>query len=131
MDHADLDVSEGQLAKLVDDLDEMQGYLERQTKHMDQIVDSVAAGWRGTTASVYRELHKGVAEDAVRIRQVLILIEEATRLGKDGFSEQELDTLQRLRKMQDSEDVATEARAMSESGPPTGAESPRSRILDV
>lgn len=131
--NADLDVSGDALTRLANDLDEMQRYLEQQTRAMDGVVDRVAAGWQGPTAAAYRSLHRGVAEDAVRIRQVMVLLEAAMRASRDGFTEQELDTLARIRRMQDGEDVSAAARDLTvpdpASGPGTGQ--PQSRILDV
>ncbi|MFC9702338.1 WXG100 family type VII secretion target [Streptomyces sp. NPDC056943] len=135
--NADLDVSEDGLTRLANDLDEMQRYLEQQTRAMDTVVDRVAAGWQGPTAVAYRSLHRGVAEDAVRIRQVMVLLEAAVRSSRDGFTERELDTLARIRRMQESEDVPGAARDLTvpESVPGSdagaGAGQPKSRILDV
>jgi uncharacterized protein YukE len=133
MHDADLDVSGDDLGRLVNDLDEMQRYLEQQTRSMDEVVDKVAAGWQGPTATAYRSLHRGVAEDAVRIRQVVILLEAAMRASRDGFTEQELDTLARIRRTQESEDVSAAARALTvpDPVPAPDAGRPKSSILDV
>lgn len=137
MRNADLDVSEDGLTRLADELDKMQRHLEQQTRRMDEVVDRVAAGWQGPTATAYRSLHRGVAEDAVRIRQVMVLLEAAMRASRDGFTEQELDTLARIRRMQDGEDVSAAARALTvpdpAPAPNTGPDGgrPKSRILDV
>ncbi|MGW0390290.1 WXG100 family type VII secretion target [Streptomyces sp. NPDC003042] len=117
MHNADLYVAEDELTKLANALDAMQGYLERQTEQMDAVVDSIGAGWGGPTATAYRSLHRGVAEDAVRIRQVLVLLEEATRLSRDGFTEQELEVLASMKRVQGNQDVSALARAMAEPGP--------------
>lgn len=93
MRKGDLDVSKDGLTRLANDLDEMQGHLERQTRRMDEVVDKIAAGWQGPTATAYRSLHRGVAEDAVRIRQVVVVLEAAMRASRDGFTEQELEVL--------------------------------------
>ncbi|MFJ7204674.1 WXG100 family type VII secretion target [Streptomyces sp. NPDC098789] len=133
MQNSDLDVSQDDLGRLADDLDAMQSYLEEQTRRMDGVVDAVAAGWQGPTATAYRSLHRGVAEDAVRIRQVLVLLEAATRASRDGFTEQELETLSRLKRMQDTEDVPAAARALESPDPAPAAPParPQSRILDM
>ncbi|MFE7513064.1 WXG100 family type VII secretion target [Streptomyces sp. NPDC057540] len=130
---ADLDVSEDGLTRLADELDVMQGYLEQQTRRMDEVVDRVAAGWQGATATAYRSLHRGVAEDAVRIRQVMVLLEAAMRASRDGFTERELDTLARIRRMQEGEDVSAAARALTvpDPAPAPDTSQPQSRILDI
>lgn len=133
MQDGDLQVSESNLTKLADDLDEMQRYLEQQVRRMDAVVDSIAAGWQGPTATAYRALHRGVAEDAVRIRQVLFLLEEATRASRDGFTEQELEILARFKRVQSGEDVSAAARALTvpdpQSAPPAAV--PQSRLSDI
>ncbi|MGA5324392.1 WXG100 family type VII secretion target [Streptomyces seoulensis] len=135
--NADLDVAEDGLTRLAGELDTMRRHLEQQTRRMDKIVDRVAAGWQGPTATAYRSLHRGVAEDAVRIRQVMVLLEAAMRASRDGFTEQELDTLARIRRMQDAEDVSAAASTLTVPDPapapntsPHGSQ-PRSRILDI
>ncbi|MER7539777.1 WXG100 family type VII secretion target [Streptomyces sp. NPDC097704] len=133
MRNADLDVSEDGLTRLADDLDAMQRHLEQQTRRMDEVVDRIATGWQGPTATAYRSLHRGVAEDAVRIRQVMALLEAAVRASRDGFTERELDTLARIRRMQEGEDVSAAARALTTPDRAAGAgvDQPQSRILDV
>ncbi|MGW5775963.1 WXG100 family type VII secretion target [Streptomyces sp. NPDC003863] len=133
MRNADLDVSEEGLTRLADDLDVMQRYLEQQTRRMDEVVDRVAAGWQGPTADAYRSLHRGVAEDAIRIRQVMVLLEAAMRASRDGFTERELDTLARIRRMQEGEDVSAAARDLTTPDRAAGADAgqPTSRILDI
>ncbi|MFI5983920.1 WXG100 family type VII secretion target [Streptomyces sp. NPDC051555] len=135
MRNSDLDVSQDDLGRLADDLDAMQSYLEEQTRRMDGDVDGIAAGWQGPTATTYRSLHRGVAQDAVRIRQVLVLLEAATRASRDGFTEQELETLSRLKRMRDTEDVPAAARALESPDPAPAPAAPparpQSRILDM
>ncbi|MFJ4336912.1 WXG100 family type VII secretion target [Streptomyces sp. NPDC088915] len=130
MQNADLGVSEDNLTTLANDLDGMQRYLEQQVRAMDGVVDRIAAGWQGPTATAYRSLHRGVAEDAVRIRQVLVLLEAATRASRDGFTQQELDLLARLRQTQRGEDVSAAARDLTVPDPaPAQDESrPKSRL---
>ncbi|MYV67112.1 WXG100 family type VII secretion target [Streptomyces sp. SID2131] len=130
MQNADLGVSEDNLTTLANDLDGMQRYLEKQVRAMDGVVDRIAAGWQGPTATAYRSLHRGVAEDAVRIRQVLVLLEAATRASRDGFTQQELDLLARLRQTQRGEDVSAAARDLTVPGPAPAQDEgrPKSRL---
>lgn len=130
MQNADLGVSEDNLTTLANDLDGMQRHLEQQVRAMDGVVDRIAAGWQGPTATAYRSLHRGVAEDAVRIRQVLVLLEAATRASRDGFTQQELDLLAQLRQTQRGEDVSAAARDLTVPDPaPAQDESrPKSRL---
>ncbi|MFE5858859.1 WXG100 family type VII secretion target [Streptomyces sp. NPDC056500] len=128
VEHAHLDVSEDDLTRLAGDLDAMQRHLDSQVRRMDAIVDRIEARWKGPAAKVYRALHQNAAEDAVRIREVLIVLEEAMRLSRDGFSERELDTLHRMRKAAAQVDATTEAKELSAENPPSV---PRSAILDL
>ncbi|MFP1626304.1 WXG100 family type VII secretion target [Streptomyces sp. 5K101] len=82
MEQPRLKAQHDKLTALADDLDDMQGYLDKQVKRMDEIVDSIEAGWRGPSATAYRALHRGAAEDAVRIRMVMQRLEQAVRLSR-------------------------------------------------
>jgi WXG100 family type VII secretion target len=127
---AELGVSDDGLSRLADDLHDMQAHLDTQVRRMGEIVDSIAGGWQGQTATAYRELHRGVAEDAVRIRGVLELLEEATRLSRNGFTEQELDVLERFRRIQHSIDAGRQADALNAPDPAPGPAS-TSRLNDL
>lgn len=129
MQDSDLRVSEDGLTRIADDLDQMQGHLERQIRDMDRVVDSIAAGWQGPTATAYRSLHRGAAEDAVRIRQVLALLEEATRAARDGFTAQELEILAAFKRVQSQEDVAASAEELTV--PDQAPAAPQSRLQDI
>ncbi|MCP9944277.1 WXG100 family type VII secretion target [Streptomyces somaliensis] len=129
MDQPRLKAQRDKLTALADDLDETQNYLDRQVKRMDAIVDSIEAGWRGPAAKAYRSLHRGAAEDAVRIRLVLQRLEQAVRLSRDGFSAQDLEVMEQLRQVQADVDMAAEARDLSTPHPGASAPS-RSRISD-
>lgn len=93
----DLAAKDEDLTKLADDLHTMQDHLTRQVKRMDRLVDEIEEGWQGPAAGEYRKLHRSVAEDAVRIREVMKKLEEAVRLSRDGFTETELEVLERMR----------------------------------
>ncbi|MEU1894943.1 WXG100 family type VII secretion target [Streptomyces pristinaespiralis] len=128
VDKAHLDVSDDDLTGLAGDLDDMQRHLDNQVRRMDAVVDRIEAGWKGEAAKGYRALHQGAAEDAVRIREILKVLEEAMRMSRDGFTDQELDTLRRMREAGSSVDAALEAARLSEGTAPL---TPASRILDV
>ncbi|MCX4818781.1 WXG100 family type VII secretion target [Streptomyces sp. NBC_01142] len=128
VERVDLDVSGDDLTNLAGDLDEMQRHLDNQVRRMDAIVDGIEAGWKGDAAKGYRALHQGAAEDAVRIREILKVLEAAMRMSRDGFTQQELDTLRQLRQAESQVDAAREAAELSEG---TASFTPASRILDV
>lgn len=123
----DLRASSQDLTKLADDLDDMQDHLDKQVRRMDAIVDRIEAGWRGPAATAYRGFHRAAAEDAVRIREVIRHIEQAVRLSRDGFTEQELDVMARLRNI--PVDVESEVDRLSTPNPvTTGPGHPRSTL---
>ncbi|MGW2421591.1 WXG100 family type VII secretion target [Streptomyces sp. NPDC001709] len=116
----DLAVKGEDLTKLADDLHRMQEHLTRQVRRMDGLVDEIEEGWQGPAAVEYRKLHRSVAKDAVRIREVMKNLEEAVRLSRDGFTETELEVLARMRAVH--VDVQAEADKLS-----TPAEVPPTR----
>ncbi|WP_345040359.1 WXG100 family type VII secretion target [Streptomyces sannanensis] len=126
-DESKLAYTSSQLKKLADDLDDMQEYLGEQVKRMDEIVDGIETRWRGPTAKSYRSLHRGAAEDAVRIGQTIQLLAEAIRLSEGGFTNQELETLEQFRRIQAAVDVEAAADALST---PTN-QAPRSRLHEI
>ncbi|WP_329253924.1 WXG100 family type VII secretion target [Streptomyces sp. NBC_01478] len=95
-----LRVTSSDLTKLAGDLDDMQDHLDKQVGRMDAIVDRVEAGWRGPAATAYREFHRAATEDAVRIREVMKLLEQAVRMSRDGFSANDIEVLEQMRKIQ-------------------------------
>ncbi|MFD9819777.1 WXG100 family type VII secretion target [Streptomyces violascens] len=100
------------LRKLADDLEEMRRHMDDQVRRMDGIVDRIQAGWQGATGSAYRDLHRGAAKDAVRIRETLRVVQEAVLMSRDGFTERELDVLAAMRRIQSHADVEHEADAL-------------------
>ncbi|MEU6219166.1 WXG100 family type VII secretion target [Streptomyces sp. NPDC047022] len=111
-------MSSKDLTKLAGDLGDMQDHLTKQVERMDAIVDRIEAGWRGPAATAYREFHRAAAEDAVRIREVMKLLEEAVRLSRDGFSEQDIEVLERMRRVR--VDIDSEVDRLSTPEPGTG-----------
>ncbi|MBT2442626.1 WXG100 family type VII secretion target [Streptomyces sp. ISL-36] len=137
---AHLAVQAEKLKRLADDLDTMQEYLDRQVRRMDGVVDRIEGRWRGPAAEEYRSRHRGAAEDAVRIREVMKVLAQAVRLSEGGFTAQEMDTLRRFRRARADVDVEAEAAALSTphtapepTNAPTNApeSAPRSRIHDI
>ncbi|MFD5256648.1 WXG100 family type VII secretion target [Streptomyces bobili] len=124
----DLRASATDLTKLADDLDDMQDHLDKQVRRMDAVVDSIEAGWRGPAASAYREFHRAAAEDAVRIREVMKLLEQAVRLSRDGFTENDLDVLAQMRSIE--VDIDSEVDRLSTPNTETPA-STRSSLDDL
>ncbi|MER7478122.1 WXG100 family type VII secretion target [Streptomyces sp. NPDC126510] len=123
----DLRVSSQDLTKLADDLDDMQVHLDKQVRRMDAIVDRIEAGWRGPAATAYRGFHRAAAEDAVRIREVIRHLEQAVRLSRDGFTQQELDVVAGLRSI--AVDIDSEVDKLSTPNPESiGPAHPRSSL---
>ncbi|OII63328.1 hypothetical protein BJP40_25280 [Streptomyces sp. CC53] len=130
MEQPTLKAKSDKLTALADDLGAMQEHLDKQVRRMDAIVDSIEAGWRGPAARAYRKLHRDTAEEAVRIRLVMQRLEQAVRLSRDGFSEQDLEVMESFRRVQAEVDVDAEADRLSTPHPDAPA-APRSRLTDV
>jgi WXG100 family type VII secretion target len=125
-----LRVQGDRLTDLADDLYAMQDHLDKQVRRMDAIVDRIEVGWQGPAARVYRDLHRGAAEDAVRIRMIIQALEQAVRLSRDGFSERDLDVMAQLRKIQVKADMEREVDALSTPNTEVPA-APRSSLSDL
>lgn len=113
-----------ELTRLAGDLDAMQNHLGTQIGKLNALVDAAEKGWRSPAASVYRELQRSANGDAETVRQMLAVIEEAVRMSRDGFSAQDLDTLESFRAL----DIPDDRPALPASGPPAA---PRSRLSDL
>lgn len=126
---ADLTVDDAQLAKLVADLDEMERYLKRKIAKMDGLLDTVGNRWRGPAAVAFKNLQKKLNEDARTIRKSLIVLEEAVKKSRDGFTAQEMETLRRMRSLElnsNGDRLLSQAGPGPEEPPPA----PRSKFLD-
>ncbi|MEU3193167.1 WXG100 family type VII secretion target [Streptomyces sp. NPDC006992] len=125
----DLAVTDDELAQLISDLDAMERYLKRKIERMDGLLDLVGNNWRGTTALAFKDLQRGVTDDARTVRESLILIEEAVKMSRDGFTAQELETLQKFRSLQASIEGSERLLDMADANPEGGA--PKSRLSEL
>ncbi|MFG2294119.1 WXG100 family type VII secretion target [Streptomyces sp. NPDC048603] len=129
---ADLTVDGDKLKTLAGDLDTMQEVLKKQLLRMDEIVDRIEARWQGPASQAYRARHRAAAEDAVHIRETMKLLAKAIRLSKDGFSAQDLETLEQFRRVQSYTDIQAETDALSTPNTGNTAQpAARSRIADL
>ena len=117
------------LGQLIADLDDMERYLKRKIGKMDGLVEKVGTRWRGDTARAYRDLQQGVAEDARAVRRMLILIEEAVKASRDGFSAQEIDVLEQMVQLQRSAEGREELLGMADANPVAGL--PQSKLNEL
>ena len=69
--------------------------------------------WQGEAVAAVVATSRAAAEDAVRIREVMKVLEQAVRMSRDGFTELELDKLDQFRRIQVNVDVAGEADKLS------------------
>ncbi|MCA1221950.1 WXG100 family type VII secretion target [Streptomyces sp. 8L] len=122
-DDKDLDVTDHDLTHLATGIGKMRDHLGDQVRRMTTLVDTIEGGWQSDAGDGYREVHLRVAKDVVRVGELLGVVEEAVRLSRDGFTNQESDTLRRMN--QEAEHVDATAEAKHLMAPP------RSRILDV
>lgn len=119
-----LNATTADLTRLAGDLDAMQEHLDTQIGKLNALVDAAEKGWRSPAASVYRDLQRSANGDAATVRKMLGFIEEAVRMSRDGFSAQELETLESFHALE----VPYDAPA----APPAAAPgAPRSRLADL
>lgn len=126
---ANLKATDKKLTELADDLDDMQEFLKRKIGELNRIVDRIETGWRSSAARAYGELQRGVNDDAVTIRKNLILIEEAVRMSRDGFSAQDLAEMERFQRIQNTAAGEREILAMAEE--PQQPSAPTSKLGDL
>ncbi|MEU0003756.1 WXG100 family type VII secretion target [Streptomyces sp. NPDC006314] len=124
----DLAAKHEDLTKLADDLGAMQEHLTRQVERMDRVVDEIEGGWQGPAAAEYRKFHRSVAEDAVRIRDVMKKLEAAVRLSRDGFTETDLDVLARMRAVKIDIEAEVDELSTPAEAPPTHPRSSLDRL---
>ncbi|GHF57682.1 hypothetical protein GCM10010218_43870 [Streptomyces mashuensis] len=120
------------LSSLVRDLDEMERYLKTKIEHLNDLVGSVDNGWKSPAATAYKELQLTVNRDAVRIREMLILVEEAVKLSRDGFNAQDMEILHHFQQLQKSTTGQQKILAMANANPQPKqpAAGPRSALDD-
>ncbi|WP_255949585.1 WXG100 family type VII secretion target [Streptomyces odontomachi] len=122
-----LNVSQHQLTKLADDLGRMERDLHKKIRHLDQLVEAAEVGWKSPAATVYRELQRSVNRDALRIREMLLAIQQAVRLGRDGFSAQDLEIMLRIKRLEATPEGEREILALADEAP-APPQDPRSRL---
>lgn len=127
-----LGVTDKQLMDLASDLDAMQEDLKTKIERLNGIVDRIESGWRSSAARAYTELQRGVNEDAITIRKNLILLEEAVRMSRDGFSKRELATIEHFQRLQKTAEGEQEILGMADTGAHerTSPASPISKFTD-
>lgn len=112
------------LTRLASDLDAMQEHLATQIGKLNALVDASERGWRSPAASVYRDLQRSANGDAETVRRMLGLIAEAVRMSRDGFSAQDLGTLESLRAL----DVPDFGSSLPAGGPSAAPSPSHSRL---
>lgn len=93
-------VTPGELTQLIKDLDEMEKSLSAKITSMNTVVDQIETGWKGSAAGAYNHLQRDVNETARKLREKLILIEEAMKISRDGFDANEMERMQEFQKLQ-------------------------------
>lgn len=119
------------LTRLAGDLDAMQEHLGKQIGKLNALVEAAEKGWRGPAAGVYRDLQRSANGDAETVRKMLALIEEAVRMSRDGFSAQDLATLESFRALDVPDDRGPLAAGSATPQVPPPTAPPRSRLADL
>ncbi|MGO4418147.1 hypothetical protein AB4Z54_05135 [Streptomyces sp. MCAF7] len=97
-----LSVSDQDLTSLIKDLEGMQSYVETKIERLNLLVESVDKDEKGPAATAYKKLQRDVSMDAVRIRQMLNAVEEATKAQGADPDPRYLDLLKRFQALQKS-----------------------------
>lgn len=97
-----LSVSDQDLTSLIKDLEETQSYVETKIKRLNLLTESVDKDGKGPAATAYKKLQRDVSMDAVRIRQMLNAVEEATKAQGADADPRYLELLHRFQVLQKS-----------------------------
>src|SRR5690242_6348652 len=87
------------LTGLANDMSEAEGLLEALARRLSALADAAEACWMSDAASEYHGIHRRVTGDAGAVRRTLAFVREAVELSRDGFSAQDLQTLDDFRKL--------------------------------
>ncbi|CAG6394286.1 WXG100 family type VII secretion target [Streptomyces cocklensis] len=107
------------LTGLAGDMSEAEREIEGIERQLTALAEAAEACWYSDAASEYHDIHRRVVKDAVTVRRTLAFVKEAVELSRDGFSEQDLETLESFRALQVGHDA------------PPAANPPRSGIADL
>ncbi|WP_346173343.1 hypothetical protein [Streptomyces cuspidosporus] len=97
-----LSVSDQDLTSLIKDLEGTLSYVETKIKRLNLLVESVDKDEKGSAAAAHKKLRRDVSMDAVRIRQMLNAVEEATKAQGADTHPQYLELLHRFQALQKS-----------------------------
>jgi hypothetical protein len=87
------------LTGLANNMCEAEGLLEALERRLSALADTAEACWVSDAASEYHDIHRRVAGDTGTVRRTLAFVREAVELSRDGFSAQDLETLDDFRKL--------------------------------
>lgn len=107
------------LTSLAGSMSEAEGLLEALERRLTALAETAEECWLSDAASEYHDIHRRVTGDTGTVRRTLAFVREAVELSRDGFSEQDLQTLEDFRKLHVDPPPA----------PPAGQ--PRSRVADL
>ncbi|AEW96867.1 MULTISPECIES: WXG100 family type VII secretion target [Streptomycetaceae] len=82
----DLDVERHDLTTLSNRLQSMQTTLEQQVRALQNMVDTVKAGWKGAGGSAFQHLQTEVNQDVEKLKGYLQRIKEAVDASNRGYT---------------------------------------------
>jgi hypothetical protein len=94
-----LKLTAADLTGLASSMSEAEGLLETLERRLNALADAAEACWMSDAATEYHGIHRRVSGDAGTVRRTLAFVREAVELSRDGFSEQDLQTLDDFRKV--------------------------------
>ncbi|EFL23991.1 MULTISPECIES: hypothetical protein [Streptomyces] len=99
-------VSDQELSDLLQDLEEMLRYLEETVAGLDQLAKTLGDDFKGPAATAHKKLQRDAYRDAVRVRQMLLHVEDATKRRGESLGERYLELLHRFQSLQRSSDAS-------------------------
>ncbi|WP_333767489.1 WXG100 family type VII secretion target [Streptomyces sp. IBSBF 2435] len=104
-----------ELTGLANEMSTAEGLLEALERRLTALAETAEACWLSGAASEYHDIHRRVTGDTGTVRRTLAFVREAVELSRDGFSAQDLETLDSFRELH-----------VEPSAPP-----PHSRVADL
>ncbi|GAA2397342.1 hypothetical protein GCM10010420_24030 [Streptomyces glaucosporus] len=95
--NGDFQSSESDLNDLIRDVRSMQEKLKSKINNLNNVVDTIEAGWKGDAARSYDHLQRQTNDYAQKLDRQLQLMEEALSASKDGFSNNEIEQIQKFK----------------------------------
>lgn len=89
-----IQVTEADLKDLISDVQTMQATLKERISKLNAAVDAIEAAWQGDAHRQYDILQRKANDHARWLEGRLQMMEEALQMSKDGFTANEVETME-------------------------------------